>query len=794
MTTIVDKLKRSWSRDSDLPLTERARKGYRYLLGTVLAPLHLRSVSQRGARARVVGRPNIVSAGNIRIGSDLVMTSTFSPVELVTEANGTIEIGNGVHVNYGTSIRAGELVTLGDGVSIGPYCIIDDTKDADPTGETAPIRIGAGTWLAGRVTVLPGTTIGAGSVITAGSIVSGTIPDGSLAGGIPARVIRSLTDGVTSGAGAVSNVASAAATPRGSRSEVVDVVPTSAMAPLRGMVLADFTIGDLAVRLADGVDAPVMIVADAPFCQTTQGLLTGAPADANDFVVIWTRPELALPSFDRIARGEGASEQELLDDVDAFATLVRRGAESYRFAFVPTWTLPAHQRGLGLIDSRPGGLTWALAVANARLMTMLAATQNTYVLNAQRWLEATASAGRSMSKGWYLGKVPYSTELFAECARDLKAATRALAGEARKLLVLDLDDTMWGGIVGDVGWENLQLGGHDGVGEAYVDFQRAVKALSRRGIVLGIVSKNTESIALDAIEQHPQMVLRTGDFVGWRINWTDKAQNIADLAAELNLGLQSVVFIDDNPVERARVRETLPEVFVPEWPESPFLYTERLQALRCFDAPAISREDAERTALYAAERERNATRTSVGSIDEWLQNLGITMLVEPIGAANITRTAQLLNKTNQMNLSTRRLSEAEVLEWCAAETRAMWAVTVGDKFGSAGLTGILSVEASDGECQVVDFVLSCRVMGRRIEHCMLHLASDWARSRDLTTLRLDYQKTAKNLPCHQLLMASELTHDEAETQFTWDCRSPFPQPRGIEVNSVAAASVSEVGA
>ena len=178
-----------------------------------------------------------------------------------------------------------------------------------------------------------------------------------------------------------------------------------------------------------------------------------SPADANDFVVIWTRPELALPSFDRIARGEGASEQELLDDVDAFATLVRRGAESYRFAFVPTWTLPAHQRGLGLIDSRPGGLTWALAVANARLMTMLAATQNTYVLNAQRWLEATASAGRSMSKGWYLGKVPYSTELFAECARDLKAATRALAGEARKLLVLDLDDTMWGGIVGDLGWK-----------------------------------------------------------------------------------------------------------------------------------------------------------------------------------------------------------------------------------------------------------------------------------------------------------------------------------------------------
>ncbi|MCC7053600.1 MAG: HAD-IIIC family phosphatase [Gemmatimonadaceae bacterium] len=778
MSTLVDKIRRSLERDSDLPLSERARKGVRYLFGTVLAPSYLADVTRRGARARTVGRPRIVNAGTITIGDDLALTSTFSPVEIVTQPGATITIGSGVHVNYGTSIRAASTITIGDRASIGPYCIIDDTDLLADAMLASPIRIGACTWLAGRVTLLPGTTIGENSVITAGSIVSGEIPANVVAGGVPARVLRSLAETAAPVAPAPSS--------RTAVAPLRDTYATPGLAPLRGMVLADFTVGDLAIRLADAADGPVMEVVDAPFCQTTQGLLSGAPAGAADFVLVWTRPELALPAFDRIVRGDGASEADLHDDVDAFATLVRRGATSYRMAFVPTWVQPAHQRGLGLIDARPGGVAWALAQANARLMSQLADVPNVFVLHAQRWHEASATRGRSMAKGWYLGKVPYSTDLFAEVALDLKAAARAIAGQARKLLVLDLDDTLWGGIVGDAGWENLQLGGHDGVGESFVDFQQAVKALTRRGIVLGIVSKNTESVALEAIDRHPQMVLRRSDFVGWRINWTDKAQNIADLAAELNLGLQSVVFIDDNPVERARVREALPEVFVPEWPEDKLLYTERLAALRCFDSPAISREDAERTALYAAERERGAAKASVGSIDEWLGSLGIAVHVEPLTAANLARTAQLLNKTNQMNLSTRRLSEAELVDWARGEARGLWAVTVSDKFGSAGLTGIVSVEADSAVCRVVDLVLSCRVMGRRIEHLMLHLAVEWARARGLSTLHVTLRPTAKNKPCHDLLLASDLGRDDSGLQFTWDCATPFAAPAGIAVEWIDA--------
>src|SRR5262249_22447003 len=156
---------------------------------------------------------------------------------------------------------------------------------------------------------------------------------------------------------------------------------------------------------------------------------------------------------------------------------------------------------------------------------------------------------------WYLGKIPYANEVFKEAARDVKSALRGLAGKARKLVIVDLDETLWGGIVGEDGWEHIKLGGHDPASEALADFQRELKALTRRGILLGIVSKNEEAVALAAIDKHPEMVLRRSDFTGWRINWGDKAANIVDLVNELNLGIDSVVFIDDNPSERARVRE-----------------------------------------------------------------------------------------------------------------------------------------------------------------------------------------------------------------------------------------------
>jgi FkbH-like protein len=324
---------------------------------------------------------------------------------------------------------------------------------------------------------------------------------------------------------------------------------------------------------------------------------------------------------------------------------------------------------------------------------------------------------------------------------------RGALGLAKKLVVVDLDDTLWGGVVGDVGWENLVLGGHDACGEAFVAFQKGLVALTRRGVAVAVVSKNDEATALEAMRSHPEMIVKPEMLAAHRINWRDKAQNIAEIAAELNLGLQSVVFIDDNPVERGRVGEALPEVLVPDWPRDPTHYPRALEALRCFDTPHVSKEDLARNAMYATERQRSALKNVATSIDEWLASLGLVVRFERIGKANIARAVQLLNKTNQMNLRTRRLSESELLAWEDDPAHEAWAVHVADRFGDAGLTGFFALSCDGDKAKLEDWLLSCRVMGRRVEDTMVWAAASRARERGARSLVIEPIVTKKNKPC-----------------------------------------------
>jgi len=770
---LLSRLRRGYQTHKGGGLDHVLLRGVQKVTETAAAQLYLRSCDRVGAGSRASGRPIVENRGRIEIGTNFIVRSNFTPAEIVTGPKGVIEIGDDVWLNFGTALNANSRIQIGDRTQIGQYSIVADTEAPGGNGESReepkPIRIGADVWIAGRVTVLPGTTIGDGSVITAGSVVSGDIPAGVIAGGIPARVLRPVNGGEAPAPEAKNghNGAPAAAA-------TIAPAPAAPVEPaFRGVILADFTADELGHHLERDGEAPALAAQVGPFGQVVQSLMGGPAAD---FALVWTRPEATIHAFRRMLEFEEVPQAELLAEVDAFTAVVAAGAERFKYVFVATWTLPAWQRGLGALDARESGVTRALWAMNLRLSENLAKVPNVHVLNAQRWIDA---AGRGFSpKAWYLGKVAFHDEVFAEATRDLKAALRGLTGQARKLLVLDLDDTVWGGIVGDAGWENLRLGGHDAEGEAFVDFQRACKALTRRGVVLGIVSKNEESTALEAIRKHPEMVLREDDFVGWRINWQDKARNIAELATELNLGLQSVVFIDDNPVERARVRETLPEVLVPEWPEDKVLYPSTLLGLRCFDTPAITKEDAERTQLYGSERKRDALLKQVGSLDEWLKGLGIKVKAEAVNPANLARTTQLLNKTNQLNLTTRRLAEPELLEWLKSPDRALWAVTVSDRFGDAGLTGIVSLEARDGVGRIVDFVLSCRVMGRKIEETMLHLAVTEAARRGLASLEANYLPTKKNKPVHSFFLACGWKSDD-EKRFVWDPQQPYPLPEAV---------------
>jgi FkbH-like protein len=550
------------------------------------------------------------------------------------------------------------------------------------------------------------------------------------------------------------------------------------------VLISDFNINNLSAYLENDPRVPAIHTTVAPYGQVVPTLLdegSDAWADRPDFAVVWTRPEGVIESFAAALECRRPPVDQVLAEVKNYAEALVGIRERVGFVLVPSWVVPTYHRGWGLIDLKEAGVTSLLWQMNLYLAEKLREAANLYVLNAQRWIEA-AGVSAFNPKFWYMGKIPFDIEVFKQAVGDMKAAVRAVSGQARKLIVLDLDDTLWGGIVGEVGWHGLKLGGHDPIGEAFVDFQKALKTLQNRGIVLAIVSKNEESVAREAIREHPEMLLRLEDFVSWRINWEDKARNLADLVAELNLGLQSVVFIDDNPAERARIREALPEVFVPDWPDEKMLYAQALLSLNCFDASSVSNEDLKRTEMYVSEQQRKQLEVSLGSLDEWLGSLDLRVTIEELSDANLKRTVQLLNKTNQMNLTTRRMTDIELVAWLKQGQRKLWSFSVSDRFGHSGLTGITSVECNDKKGRIVDFVLSCRVFGRQIEKVMVHTAVAYAQRVGVEQIEAKYLPTPKNKPCMEFWRNSGFEHDQENDIFCWDVSKPYRLPGFIVVH------------
>jgi len=215
-----------------------------------------------------------------------------------------------------------------------------------------------------------------------------------------------------------------------------------------------------------------------------------------------------------------------------------------------------------------------------------------------------------------------------------------------------------------------------------------------------------------------------------------------------------VVYIDDNPAERVRVKESLHDVLVPDWPSDKTLYAKQLQSMNCFDSVSLSEEDAKRTQMYIEERGRQQAKIEVGSLEQWLDSLDLKIDTEEFDESNVDRVVQLLNKTNQMNLTTRRMTKDELSKWIDQDNRKLWTMRVSDRFGDSGLTGIVSVEINNGVCSIVDFVLSCRVFGRKIEETMLKTVVDYAQLANAKEVKAKYIPTAKNKPCLQFFESS----------------------------------------
>lgn len=321
----------------------------------------------------------------------------------------------------------------------------------------------------------------------------------------------------------------------------------------------------------------------------------------------------------------------------------------------------------------------------------------------------------------------------------------AIQGKFKKCLILDLDNTVWGGIVGDDGYEKLELGHELGIGKAFTEFQHWALKLKNRGVVLAVCSKNNEETAKEPFRKHPEMVLRLDDIAVFIANWENKADNIRQIQSILNIGFDSMVFLDDNPFERNIVRENLPDVTVPELPEDPAEYLEFLYGLNLFETATFSKADADRTKQYQVEAKRAATQISFTNEADFLKSLHMESEVRPFNSFNIPRVSQLSQRSNQFNLRTVRYTEADIEKMSEDSNFQNFSFTLTDKFGDNGLISVVILEKKDNDTLFIDtWFMSCRVLKRGMEHFTLNTIADYAKQNGFKRIVGEYIPTAKN--------------------------------------------------
>jgi FkbH-like protein len=402
------------------------------------------------------------------------------------------------------------------------------------------------------------------------------------------------------------------------------------------------------------------------------------------------------------------------------------------------------ERLFGSFDRRQRGTpAWLAARFNDRLVAEILTT-GVSLLDVEA-LATQVGLGLWYDRAQYMtARLPFTGECVPLYAEHVLRVIAAMRGRSRKVLVLDLDNTLWGGVIGDDGIDGIRLGQGDPRGEAFLDVQRAALALKQRGVLLAVCSKNDEPVARKALREHPEMLLREADFSAFQINWADKATNLEILAERLSLGLDSFVFLDDNPVERAQVRESAPQVLVPELPSDPAAYASVLMTAGFFEAVTFSEEDRIRVEHYAGNTRRETLKAQSRDLGAFLSSLRMQAIFTTSGETGWSRFAQLINKSNQFNLTARRYTEAEIATRVTDRATLTLQVRLLDQFGDNGMiSAVIAVpEAEDWVLET--WVMSCRVLGREVEQAVLNQIAAEARSHGIRRLIGVYRPTERN--------------------------------------------------
>ncbi|MGY5852947.1 MAG: HAD-IIIC family phosphatase [Candidatus Thorarchaeota archaeon] len=454
--------------------------------------------------------------------------------------------------------------------------------------------------------------------------------------------------------------------------------------------------------------------------------------------------QLFLSNFVRMDAGQLEDEMKrIVNEVTQIAKVLED--KSSALILVSNFIIPVFTP-LGIVDNKQKiGLRAFIEGANRLLEERLRNSNRIFCVDVDSVAASFGKKDITNWNTWYRGSFPFSEDFTVYLADEYVRYIRALKGLSKKCIVLDMDNTLWGGVIGEDGMEGIKLG-NTSPGIEFVDFQRALLSLYNRGVILALNSKNNFDDAIQVLREHPFQVLKEEHFAAYRINWQHKSQNLVELAKEINIGLDSMVFLDDNPHEREQVRQALPEVMVVDLPKNPRLYRSTLEQLDVFDVLSLTKEDLERGEMYVGKRMRLELEQSASNLEDFLRTLDLVVTVREVTDFDMPRVVQLIGKTNQFNLTTRRYSDAETKDLRDSKDSAVYCMSVKDKFGDEGLVGVAIVRKEDAQWTIDSFLMSCRVIKRSVETAFMAKIISDARKENVQAIEGHYIPTKRNHP------------------------------------------------
>jgi FkbH-like protein len=554
--------------------------------------------------------------------------------------------------------------------------------------------------------------------------------------------------------------------------------------PLRVAILRSYTVEPidpvLRLRLVlDGFEPDVWIGGYNQYPQEVLDPSSGLHAFRPDLVLLLARVEELLPAFveDYANRSYAEWEPDVARAAEELGGLARRVSEQLSATVIVQGMSLAAAPFFGVFDTQRADGQQHLVRDLNRGLAHAAHTPGVFLWDFDAFVRCYGAEKLYDAKTWYVSRNPYGQAAYPALVADLMRYIRSALGLVKKCVVLDLDNTLWGGVVGEDGFGGIALG-DSYPGNCYKDFQRRLLRLYHRGILLAIASKNNAEEALQVIDEHPDMVLRREHFAAMRIDWNDKATNLRDMASELNIGVDSFVFVDDNPAECELVRHQLPDIDVVQVPERPYLVPAVADRLPGVENIRLTDEDRGKGAMYQAQAARRAHEADFAAADleEFVRSLGMEVAIEPATAFSIPRIAQLTQKTNQFNATTRRYSDAQIRSFATSDDSEVFSVAAEDRFGDHGIIGVLMLDHGGGDTRIDTFLLSCRVIGRGIEQRVLAFAEERARARGSNKLVGEFIPTAKNEPAARLYAAAGYEKVD-ETRYESPLAAP-PPPNG----------------